>query len=87
MCELTPENRALLEKHGWTVENESPLQIGSMDGSFATGRASHYVIKALLAEELGVSIRPVGEPIRRNQRLEDDLHEKFLKAIEELRKF
>jgi len=37
----------LLEKHGWTLECESPFEIRHEDGSFATGQAADIVLLAL----------------------------------------
>jgi len=35
---MTDEDRDILERHGWTVECESPCEVSHEDGSFARGR-------------------------------------------------
>ena len=39
-----------LEKNGWIVECQSPFEISTKDGSFASGQAA-YMILAQLREE------------------------------------
>ena len=50
----------LLEKYGWEVECESPLEIRHSDGSFATLNAAKYVIGCLWDEEKEVSEEAYG---------------------------
>lgn len=47
---MTPEERALLKRNGWTVDSESPLEI-SKEESFAKWEAVDLVIEALKQEE------------------------------------
>lgn len=47
MLEQSLEN--LLEKHGWTVECQSPFEIRHSDGSFASGQAADLVLHALIS--------------------------------------
>ena len=37
------ENSEILEKHGWTIECESPYELRHTDGSFASGQAAWIV--------------------------------------------
>lgn len=37
----------LFEKYGWTVECESPLEVRTDDGSFATMEAAHILLDYL----------------------------------------
>jgi hypothetical protein len=48
---MTKEQEKLLERNGWTVECESPLEISTEDGSFARGEAVFCVIHSLETEE------------------------------------
>ena len=47
---MTNEMEQLLEKEGWTVECESPLEIRHEDGSFATLNAADMVIQYIRNE-------------------------------------
>jgi len=42
---------ALLEKHGWEIECESPIEIRHIDSSFATGGAALLIIENLLQQQ------------------------------------
>lgn len=44
------EIEPILERAGWTVECQSPLEIRHEDGSFASGIAANIVIEDVLAE-------------------------------------
>lgn len=45
--ERQKENFALLEANGWEVECESPFEIRTKDGSFASGEAANMVLDGL----------------------------------------
>jgi hypothetical protein len=42
----------ILSRNGWTIECESPLEIRSEDGSFASGFAANIVIDQILKDSL-----------------------------------
>ena len=44
------EKVAIIEKLGWTLECESPLEISHSDGTFARGLAAEYTIDGLIAD-------------------------------------
>lgn len=42
------EKYQFLEENGWTVECQSPLEISTKDGSFASGEAANMVLDSLI---------------------------------------
>jgi len=44
------EDMKLLEANGWEVECESPFEIRTKDGSFASGEAAYIVLNDLKSE-------------------------------------
>ena len=54
----------LLEENGWIVECESPFEIRTKDGSFASGEAAQIVLDDLKYE-------------RANEFSEQDMHDSF----------
>jgi len=49
--EETMKDEALLERHGWTVECQSPFEIRHEDGSFASEQAAYMVLRFLKDDE------------------------------------
>jgi hypothetical protein len=43
------KNETILEKSGWTIECESPLEIRHTDGSFATNNAAKIILDDLMS--------------------------------------
>lgn len=58
------EDLKLLEDNGWEVECQSPFEIRTKDGSFASGEAAHIVLCDLKSE-------------RDNAFSEQDMHDCF----------
>jgi len=46
------EDKKLLEDNGWEVECESPFEIRTKDGSFASGEAAYIVLDNLKSETI-----------------------------------
>jgi len=46
------EDKKLLEDNGWEVECESPFEIRTKDGSFASGEAAYIVLDNLKSEKI-----------------------------------
>ena len=46
------EDKELLEENGWEVECESPFEIRTKDGCFASGQAAHIVLNDLKSETI-----------------------------------
>lgn len=49
---ITEETHEIMEKYGWTIICESPLEIEHPDGSFATMMVAEAFINATVAAEL-----------------------------------
>ena len=47
---MSEKDLELLENAGWTVECESPFEISTKDGSFASGEGAHIVLAYLRQE-------------------------------------
>lgn len=52
MEKLLTTDEEILEYYGWTEICQSPYEISTKDGSFASGEATHYVIEGLKREYL-----------------------------------
>jgi hypothetical protein len=48
---MTKYQQQLLEQNGWEIECESPLEIRTKDGSFASGEAALRVVHSLSIEQ------------------------------------
>lgn len=46
----------LLERYGWTLESDSPLEISHEDGSLARGLPAELLIEHLREQETGGSV-------------------------------
>lgn len=46
------EDMELLESNGWDVECESPFEIRTKDGSFASGEAAYIVLDNIKSEKV-----------------------------------
>lgn len=42
------EKRIILNKMGWKVESENPLEISHSDGSYAVGMAAIYAMETII---------------------------------------